>query len=143
MASKRKGKEVEGSGSGAGKKQAVVWNHDIVFKDPEQRDRNKTLVSRPLSACRYPDSGVMNTLGIRDNVVRLLNTLGWFEMLRPRERFENFTYEFLSSLSFTKDRSKSDNPNHKVSFPLLNVDYEMYLEIFLQGFRPHECGVHS
>jgi len=51
-------------------------------------------------------------------------------MLRPMRGFENFTYEFLSSLSFTKDRSKSDNPNHRVSFQLLKVDYEMSLEKF-------------
>jgi len=32
MTSKRKGKEIEGSGSGAGKKQSTVRNHDIHFK---------------------------------------------------------------------------------------------------------------
>jgi len=44
--------------------------------------------------------------------------------------FENFIYEFLRSLSFIKDWSKSDNPNHRVFFRLLNVDYEMSLENF-------------
>jgi len=39
MASKRKGKEIETSGSGAGKKQSTVRNHGINFKDPEQRSR--------------------------------------------------------------------------------------------------------
>ena len=63
-------------------------------------------------------------------MVRLLDNLGWVEMLKPMRGFENFTYEFLSSLSFTEDRSKSDNPNHRVSFRLLNVDYEMSLEHF-------------
>jgi len=76
----------------------------------------------------------MITLGIRYNMVRLLNNLGWVEMLRPMRGFENFTYEFLSSLSFTKDRSKSDNLNHKVSFWLLNVDYEMSLEHFCNDY---------
>jgi len=33
MTSKRKGKEIEGSGSGAGKKQSTVRNHGIHFKD--------------------------------------------------------------------------------------------------------------
>jgi len=49
-------------------------------------------------------------------------------MLRPMRGFENFTYVFLSSLSFTKDRSKTDNPNQRVFFRLLNVDFEMSLE---------------
>jgi len=44
--------------------------------------------------------------------------------------FENFTYEFLSSISFTIDRLKSENPDHRVSFRLLNIDYEMSLENF-------------
>jgi len=51
-------------------------------------------------------------------------------MLKPMRGFENFTYEFLSSLSFTKDRSKTDNPDHRIAFRLLNVDYEMSLEAF-------------
>jgi len=72
----------------------------------------------------------MVTLGIKDNVVRLLDTLGLVQLLRLMRGFENFTYEFLSSLAFTKDRSKSDNPDHRVSFWLLNVDYEMSLEKF-------------
>jgi len=53
-------------------------------------------------------------------------------MLRPMRGFENFTYEFLSSIAFTKDKSKPDNPDHRVSFWLLNNDYEMSLEKFCQ-----------
>jgi len=59
--------------------------------------------------------------------------------------YANFTYEFLSSLAFPKDRSKSDNPDHRVSFQLLNNDYEMSLEIFCEtmGFANagfiHDC----
>ena len=48
----------------------------IKFKDVDQRNRYKTLVSKTIFACMYPDSGAMNTIGIRDNVVRLLNNLG-------------------------------------------------------------------
>jgi len=44
--------------------------------------------------------------------------------------FENFTYEFLSSIAFTKDKMNFDNPDHRVSFRLMNIDYEMSLEIF-------------
>jgi len=117
MVSKRKGKEVESLRSGASKKQAAIRNHDIEFKDVEQRNRYKSLIIRPISACRYPDIGAMNTLGIRDHVVRLLGNLGLVEMLRPMRGFENITYEFLSSISFTKDKSKMDNPNHRVFFP--------------------------
>ena len=49
-------------------------------------------------------------------------------MLRPMKGFENFTYEFRSSIAFTKDRLNFDNPDHRVSFRLMNIDYEMSLE---------------
>jgi hypothetical protein len=48
MASKRKGKEIERLESGAGRKKAAVRNHVISFKDDEQHDRYKSLISRPL-----------------------------------------------------------------------------------------------
>ena len=57
----------------------------------------------------------MNRLGIEEHVIRLLSILGLVEMLKPMRGFENFTYEFLSSISFTKDRSKTDNPDHRVA----------------------------
>jgi hypothetical protein len=59
-----------------------------------------------------------------------LGNLGWIDMLRPMRGYENFTYEFLSSIVFTKDRLNFDNPNHRVSFRLMNVDYEMSLKNF-------------
>jgi len=82
----------------------------------------------------------MNTPVIRNYVIRLLNNLGWVEMSRPIWGFENFTYEFLSSLSFTKGRSKLDNPNHRVSFQLLNVDYEMSSEHFCNDLGLANAG---
>jgi hypothetical protein len=42
-------------------------------------------------------------------------------MLEPMRDYENFTYEFLSSIVFTKDRLNYDNPNHRVSFRLMNI----------------------
>jgi len=131
MASKRTGKE-EGSSSGGPptNKQATPRNHGIEFKDAEQRNRYKSLLSKPLHPCRYPDSHSMDKLGIRDNVFRLLNNLGCVEMLRPMKGFENFTYEFLSSIAFKKDRLDLDNPNHRVSFRLLNIYYEMLSKTF-------------
>ena len=131
MAPKRSGKETGSSSGGPStKRQAPTKNHGIQFKDNKQRDRYKTLLSKPLHPCRYPDSYSLNVLGIRDNVFKLLGNLGWIEMLRPMRGFENFTYEFLSSIAFTKDRLNFDNPNHRVSFRLMNIDYEMSLEIF-------------
>jgi len=44
--------------------------------------------------------------------------------------FENFTYEFLNSIVFTNDRMNFDNPDHRVYFRLMNIDYEMSLENF-------------
>jgi len=93
MTSKRKGKEIEGSGSGARKKQSTVRNHDIIFKDPEQRNRYKSLITRTIYACRYPDANAMDRLGIKKYVIRLLNNLGLVKMLKPMRGFENFTYE--------------------------------------------------
>lgn len=118
--------KLDGSDDGAQRQKPTARNHGIDFKDAEQRNRYKSLVSRPISACRYPDSNALITVDIRDNVVRLLNTLGWVELLRPMRGFENFTYEFSSSLAFTKDRSKSDNPNHKD----ISENFKMSLEIF-------------
>jgi len=65
MASKRKGKEIEGSGSGTGKRQSTVYNHGIHFKDDKQKSRYKSLISKPFSAFRYLDANVMDRLGKR------------------------------------------------------------------------------
>jgi len=73
MASKRKSKEIEGSGSGASRKQSTVRNHGIEFKNPEQRNRYKYLISRTISPCRCLDVNAMDTLGIDEHVIRLLN----------------------------------------------------------------------
>jgi len=131
MASNRGGKEgASSSGGPPPKRQAPAKNHRIQFKDNKQRDRYKVLISKPLHACRYPDSYSLDVLGIRDNVFNLLGNLGWVDMLRPMREFENFTYEFLSSIIFKKDRLDLDNPNHRVSFWLINIDYEMSLQHF-------------
>jgi len=136
MASKRSGKAA-GSSSGPAPKRAFIRYHGIDFKDAEQRNRYKALISKPMTACRYPDDHTLESLCIRDSVFKLLNRLGWVELLQSRRGFENFTYEFLSSISFTKDRSRLENPDHRVSFRLLNIDYEMSLENFCNemGFR--------
>jgi len=131
MASKRTGKETGSSSGGPpSKRQAAPRNHGIEFNTPDQRSRSKYLLSKPLHPCRYPDSHSMNKQGIRDNVFRLLSNLGWVEMLRPMKGFENFTSEFLSSIAFKKDRLNFNNFDHRVSFRLLNIDYEMSLENF-------------
>jgi hypothetical protein len=69
MASKRSGKEVASSSGGhLPKKQAPTKNHGIKFEDNKQKNMYKVLTSKPLHACRYPDSHSLNVLGIRDNV---------------------------------------------------------------------------
>jgi len=82
MTSKRKGKEIAGSPDGVRKKKVVVWFHGIEFKNADQRKRYNILICKSISASRYPDVNTMIKLGIRDSVVRLLDTLGWTEMLR-------------------------------------------------------------
>ena len=84
MASRRMGKEpASSSGGPPSKRHASAKNRGIQFKDNKQRDTYKTLISKPLHPCRYPDSHSLNVLGIRDNVFKLLGNLGWIEMLRP------------------------------------------------------------
>jgi hypothetical protein len=60
-------------------------------------------------------------LELRDDVYRLIGRLGWTDMLEPMRDYENFTYKFLSSIVFTEDRLNYDNPNHRVSFRLMNI----------------------
>jgi hypothetical protein len=73
MESKRKGKEIEASGRGASKKQSTTRNHGIQLKDPEQRNRYKSLISRTISPYRYPDINAMDRLKIDEHVIRPLN----------------------------------------------------------------------
>jgi len=129
MASKRSGREYGNSSRPATKKK-FIWNHGIEFKDAEQRNRYKALISKPMTACRYPDVTTVENLGISDSVFKLLNRLGLVDLLRPMRGFQNFTYECLSSISFPKDTSRLENPDHRISFRLLNIDYEMSLENF-------------
>jgi len=72
----------------------------------------------------------MIRLGFRDNLYMMLNRLGWVDLLRPMKGYENFTYEFLSFIVFTEHRMNFDNPDHRVYFRLMNIDYEMSLENF-------------
>jgi hypothetical protein len=65
MAYKRKGEEIEGSGSETDKNQSTVCNHGIHFKDDKQRSRYKSLISKPIYACRYSDANAMDRLGKR------------------------------------------------------------------------------
>ena len=71
-------------------------------------------------------------------MIRLLDRLGWVKLLRPMKGFENFAYEFLSFIAFTKDRMNFDNPDHRVSFRLMNIDYEMSLDSFDHDLRPKD-----
>jgi len=142
MAPKRPGKEVASSSDGGNKRQATPKNHDITFSTPEQRSRYKSLLSKPLHPCRYPDDYDMNRLEIRDNVNMMLNRLGWGDMMRPMRGYENFTYEFLSTIVFTKDRMNYDDLDHRVYFRLMNTDYDMSLEHFCNEMGFANTGVH-
>jgi len=73
MASNRKSKDIAGSGSGASSKQSTVRNHGVEFKDPEQKNRYKSLISRTISPCRYLDVNAMDRLGIDEHVISMLN----------------------------------------------------------------------
>jgi hypothetical protein len=131
MALRRSGKEpASSSGGPPSKKQAQEKNHGIKFMNNTQRDRYKIVISIPLHPFRYPDSHTLNVLELRDYVYRLIGKLGWTDMLKPMSGYENFTYEFLSSIVFTKDKLNFDNPNHRVSFWILNIDYDMSLQHF-------------
>ena len=117
MAPKRPRKDIASSSDGGTRKQAAPKNHGITFSTPKQQSRYKSLLSKPLHPCRYPDNYDMIRLGIRYNVYMLLNKLGWVELLRSMKGYENFTYEFLSSIVFTKDRLNFDNPRSSSLLP--------------------------
>jgi hypothetical protein len=70
-------------------------------------------------------------LELSADVYRLIGRLGWTDLLKPMRGYENFTYEFLSSIIFfTKDKLDFDNPKHRVSFRLMNDNYDMSLQHF-------------
>ena len=131
MASRRSGKKPASSfGGPPSKKQAQAKNHGIQFRDNKQRDRYKILISKPLHPSRYPDSHTLNMLELSADVYRLIGRLGWTDLLKPMRVYENFTYEFLNSIIFTKNKLDFDNPKHRVSFWLMNVNYDMSLQHF-------------
>jgi hypothetical protein len=131
MASRRRsGKEPASSSGPPPKKQAQVKNHEIQFRDNKQRDKYKILISKTLHPSRYPNTHTLDVLELLDDVVRMIGNLGWTNLLKPMRGYENFTYEFLSSIVFTKDKLNFDNPNHRVVFRLMNVDYNMSLQHF-------------
>jgi hypothetical protein len=131
MASRRSGKKPASSFGGPPlKKQAQAKNHGIQFRDNKQRDRYKILISKPLHPSRYPDSHTLNMLELSADVYRLIGRLGWTDLLKPMRVYENFTYEFLNSIIFTKNKLDFDNPKHRVSFWLMNVNYDMSLQHF-------------
>ena len=91
---------IESCGSGAGKKKATTKNHGIHFKDDKQKSRYKSLIFKPIIACRYPDANAMNRLGIEEHVIRLLNNLGSVEMLNPIRGFEKLHLQVLELCFF-------------------------------------------
>jgi hypothetical protein len=62
---KKLGKKIVGSDDDAGRKKSTLRNHGIHFKDDKQRSRYKSLISKLISACRYPDANAMDKLGKR------------------------------------------------------------------------------
>ena len=50
---------------------------DIVFRGRAQRRRFEALAQREMTLTLYPDGRTMTKLGIRDNVMFLINQLGW------------------------------------------------------------------
>jgi hypothetical protein len=143
MTGKRKGKEIDTTGGAGGRKKPSKY-HGINLKGSDQKDRYNLLISKPIHTCKYADDHTMISLGIRENVVRLFETIGWSDLMRPRWGYENFTYEFLSSLVFSKDKTKKNIPEHTVAFRLLGQDYNMSLEKFNEdmGF-PSEGYIHE
>jgi hypothetical protein len=59
------GKKIVGSDDDAGRKKSTLCNHGIHFQDDKQRSRYKSLISKLIYACRYPDVNVMDKLGKR------------------------------------------------------------------------------
>ena len=82
----------------------------IAFRERAQMRHFEALAARDMSLTFYPDGPTMTTLKIRDNVIFLLNQIGW-DTSPLRRRFSSYhrlTLEFLSSLDFL--------PNHGLGF---------------------------
>jgi hypothetical protein len=61
------GKKIVGSDDDAGRKKSTLRNHGIHFKDDKQRSRYTSLISKLISACRYPDVNVVDRLRDRND----------------------------------------------------------------------------
>jgi hypothetical protein len=122
-------------------KEASPRFHGIKFKNSEQRKRYNKLLSRPLFPNRYPCFFAMLDLGIKEQVESLIENLGWSGLMRTYPGYENLVYEFLSSFCFIKDKTKSDYPQHKVSFRFLGTDYDMTFDYFCQTMGFADAGL--
>lgn len=75
---------------------------EVIFRSENQRRRFDMLAKREMTLSKYPDGLTLTTLGLRDNVMYLLNQVGWdsFAVRKRYSQYHRLTLEFLSSLYY-------------------------------------------
>jgi len=130
MASKRKATDVVGSSNGK-KKKGTPNEIGIILSNKSEKTRYNKLLNRQIQLNRYPNSHVLDALGIEDNVMTLIGNIGWNDFVgQTHYTYETSTREFLSTICFDMDRENVTDPKHTVSFSLCNIEYCMSLPEF-------------
>ena len=108
----------------------VINKYHLVFMDAEHASRYDSIVTRKLSAPRYLDRQMLETLSLYDDLRRLLVTLGWVHFVELQEPvYERLVWEFMSSLVVDLRRKFDEVPGY-IRFRLFNVTHEMHLVRF-------------
>lgn len=97
---------------------------DIVFRGRGQRRHFEALAQREMELTIYPNGLTMTKLGIRDNVMFLLNQIGW-DNFTVRRRFSSYfrlTLEFLSSLIYLPNHGFGLNRG-LITFRMFGIEY--------------------
>lgn len=63
-----------------------IDNMEVIFRSENQRCRFDMLAQREMKLSIYPDGLNLTTLGLKDNVMYLLNQLGW-DSFAVRKRY--------------------------------------------------------
>jgi hypothetical protein len=147
MTSKRKAIDAAGSSNGK-KKKGSANELRIILSTKSEKTRFNKLAHREIQPNRYLDPDALDALGIEADVMTLINNIGWTEFVgKTHYTYETITREFLSTLSFLQDRDNVTDPEHMVSFSLVNVEFSMSLKEFYDkmGFASAELihGSHN
>jgi hypothetical protein len=97
---------------------------DIVFRGRGQRRRFESLAQTEMELTIYPNGRTMTKLGIRDNVMFLINQIGrdTFAIKRKFSSYHRLTLEFLSSIVYLPNHGMGFNKG-LITFRLFDIEY--------------------